>query len=142
MKLTIFPKLKWHEVRPGVRKLEIWFFGLLAVLCLGLWVAKDWHRQRYKVIERVNSDASLVVEVPVTLEHDGHKYHAQCNNIKGVAGSQTRGCELHVGMVVECQFFSHRESGYDLICGDKRNEKGDLDTYGENELLRIDKEEN
>jgi len=46
-------------------------------------------------------------------------------------------------MKVECQFFANRDvSGYDLICGSKRDPNGNLDTYGENELLFIDKEEN
>jgi hypothetical protein len=82
--------------------------------------------------------------VPVVLEHDGHKYYARCNNIKGVEDPKvTQRCELHVGMKVECQLFKSRDvSGYDLICGSKRDEKGDLDTHGENELLYIDREEN
>lgn len=99
---------------------------------------------RYTVIGRTNSDDNLVFFVPVVLQHNGHKYFARCNNIKAVKDSKvTQHCELHVGMQVECQFFNSRDvSGYDLICGNKRNQKGDLDTVGENELLYIDKEEN
>jgi hypothetical protein len=100
----------------------------------------------YSVVQRTNDNKdSFVAWVPVVLEHHGHKYFARCNNIKAVDtdSKHDRGCELHVGMTVRCQFFTNRDiSGYDLICGSKRNEKGDLDTYGENELLFIDKEEN
>jgi len=97
---------------------------------------------RYTVISRTNPDDSFVAQVPVVLEHNGTRYYAQCNNIKAVQGSkETAHCNLHVGMVVECQFFNGRDvSGYDLICGSKRNDKGNLDTYGENELLLVDKE--
>jgi hypothetical protein len=46
-------------------------------------------------------------------------------------------------MTVHCEFFKDRDvNGYDIICGSRRNEEGDLDTYGENELLYVDREEN
>jgi hypothetical protein len=109
-----------------------------------LWSAcKDGSFDQYTVIGRTNSSEHLVIDVPIVLEHDGHKYYARCNNIKGVKDPNvTRHCDLHVGMKVHCQFFTSRDTnGYDLICGDKRNEKGDLDTYGENEFLFIDREE-
>jgi hypothetical protein len=99
---------------------------------------------RYTVIGRTNSDDNVVLFVPVVLQHDGHRYYARCNNIKaGEDPKVTLHCNLHVGMTVECQFFKSRDvSEYDLICGSKRTEKGALDTFGENELLFIDKEEN
>jgi hypothetical protein len=105
---------------------------------------REKQTNRYTVIGRTNSDDALVSFVPVVLQHDGHKYYARCNNIKeGEGGSKvTLQCNLHVGMTVECQAFASRDvSGYDLICGSKRTEKGTLDTFGENELLQIDKEE-
>jgi hypothetical protein len=97
---------------------------------------------RYTVIARTNSDYELD-DVPIVLQHDGHKYYARCNNIKAVEDPKvTIHCNLHVGMTVECQFFENRQVvGYDLICGSKRDEKGDLAAFGENELLQIDKEE-
>ena len=77
------------------------------------------------------------------MQHDGHKYYAHCNDIKAVEDSKvTVHCNLHVGMTVECQSFENRDvTGYDLICGSRRDEKGNLGTYGENELLFIDREE-
>jgi len=97
---------------------------------------------RYTVIGRTNSDYELA-DVPIVLQHNGHKYYARCNNVKAVEDPKvTLHCNLHVGMTVECQDFASRDvSGYDLICGSKRNQKGTLDTFGENELLQIDKEE-
>ncbi len=49
-------------------------------------------------------------------------------------------------MSINCQWYRDGErspgwKGYDLICGTKRNEVGELDTYSENELLNIDREE-
>jgi hypothetical protein len=104
---------------------------------------RDKRRERFRVIGRANpNDAAVVYELPVILEHDGHKYYAKCNNIKAVEDPKvTRHCELHVGMTLECQFFNDREPGYDLICGTRRDVEGNLSTYGENELLTIDKEE-
>jgi hypothetical protein len=111
------------------------------VLAAALACNKENHR--YTVVSRMTPEGTPVIQVPVILEHSGTRYYAQCNNIKGVQGSKVPvGRNLHVGMIVECQFFSSRDSyGYDLICGNKRNAKGDLDTFGENELLTVDKEE-
>ena len=104
---------------------------------------REKQTNRYTVIGRTNSDAELVFLVPIVLQHDGHKYYAHCNDIKAVEDPNvTIHCNLHVGMTVECQLFEDRHvNGYDLICGSKRNKKGDLDVFGENELLFIDKEE-
>ena len=120
----------------------------LIVVCVVIMLlslaACDKRHSRCTVVGRTNSDASLVFEVPVVLEHDGHKYYARCNNIKGVENPKvTQHCELHVGMTVECQFFTSRDvNGYDIICGSRRNKNGDLETYGENELLFVDREVN
>ncbi len=123
-------------------------------IAIGLFVASlmalatlsgcDRRTDRYTVIKRTNIEGDFVPEIPVVLEHNGYRYYARCNNIKAVADSkENKHCELHVGMTVSCQLFKSRDvSGYDLICGSRRNEKGDLDTYGENELLFIEKEEN
>jgi hypothetical protein len=120
-------------------------FSIVALLAMFTSACeRDKRREHYRVIGRTNTnDAGVVYEIPVILEHDGHTYYARCNNIKGVEDPKvTRHCELHVGMTVECQVFPHREAGYDLICGSRRNDKGNLDTYGENELLIVDKEQN
>ncbi|MGA9043022.1 MAG: hypothetical protein WB421_21010 [Terriglobales bacterium] len=113
----------------------VWFAMILS-LC-----ACNSHN-RYEVIERSNVSDGFYV--PVVLLHDGHKYSARCNDLKGTADPKvTEHCNLHVGQTVECQLFENRGvNGYDLICGRSRNNKGNLDTYGENELLFIDKEEN
>ena len=118
--------------------------GLIVLVSLLISTCQNDRRvSRYRVIERTNSSAGLVFEVPIVLEHDGHKYFARCNNIKGIKDPNvTKHCELHVGMTVECQVFKQKDLGYDLICGSMRNQKGDLDAYGENELLTIDREEN
>jgi hypothetical protein len=132
-----------HEsVRTYVNtKRLVWPLILLMLLCA---CERDGRHDRYKVITRTNINGDLVLSVPVVLEHDGHKYYAQCNNVKAVEDPKvTKQCDLHVGMMVECQLFKNREvNGYDLICGSRRNQKGDLDTYGDNELLQIDREEN
>jgi hypothetical protein len=115
-------------------------FMLILMMCA---CNREQHTNRYTVIERKNGDYSLD-DVPIVLQHDGHKYYARCNNIKEGEGGRmvTLHCNLHVGMTVECQFFENRQVvGYDLICGSKRDEKGDLAAFGENELLQIDKEE-
>jgi hypothetical protein len=130
-----------HEAKVNRPALAALVIGAGAMI---LWLgACRGPRDEYTVIGRTNSNDSLVFEVPVILEHDGHKYYARCNNVKGVKDPKvTRHCDLHVGMKVHCQFFTSRDTnGYDLICGEKRNEKADLDTYGENELLFIDREE-
>ena len=129
----------------GMKRREVFVVVSLLMMSLSLIAWGRYTRpDRYKVIGRTNGNSSLVVEVPVVLEHDGHKYYARCNNIKGVENpSVTRHCELHVGMTVECELFTSRDvNGYDLICGSKRNKDGKLDTYGENELLFVDREEN
>jgi hypothetical protein len=115
--------------------------ALLLVLCV---CERNGRRERYTVIGRTNSDEHLVLFVPIVLEHNGHKYYARCNNIKAVEDPKvTQHCELHVGMKVDCEMFKNRDvNGYDLICGNRRDEKGDLDTHGENEMLYIDREEN
>jgi len=116
---------------------------LIAVLSSILFGCQNARFSRYTVISRTNPDSELS-RVPVVLEHGGHRYYAQCTNIKSVSDPQrTTHCELHVGATIECQFFSDRDTtGYDLICGSKRNpQTGNLDTYGENELLTIDREE-
>jgi hypothetical protein len=116
----------------------------LMVLMLLCACERNRRHELYRVIGRTNSDAEVVYEVPVVLERNGHKYYAKCNNIKAVENPKvTQHCELHVGMKVECQFFANRDvNGYDLICGSKRDPNGNLDTYGENKLLSIEKEEN
>lgn len=115
-------------------------FILILMMCA---CNREKRTDRYTVIERTNSDAPLVFLVPIVLQHDGHKYYAHCNDIKAVEDPKvTIHCNLHVGMTVECQLFEDRYvNGYDLICGSKRNKKGDLDVFGENELLFIDREE-
>jgi hypothetical protein len=123
-----------------------WILRTLCPIMLALMICacnREKRTDRYTVIERTNSDAELVLSVPIVLQHDGHKYYAQCNDIKGVEDPKvTIHCNLHVGMTVDCQLFENRHvNGYDLICGSKRDEKGDLATFGENELLQIDKEE-
>ena len=137
------PKLKKVRRRDMVLKRQT---CVVIITCVTIvWMGaceRQGSRDQYTVIGRANPTERLVVEVPITLEHNGHKYYARCNNIKAVKDNGTRHCDLHVGMKVSCQFFTSRDTtGYDLICGDKRNEKGDLDTYGENELLSIDREE-
>ncbi len=72
--------------------------------------------------------------------------YARCNNYKGGPNGALYRCGLHAGQSAECQWFKDGEQskgykGYDLICGRKRNDAGELDTYGENELLYIDREE-
>jgi len=127
-----------------MKRREVLIVVCVLMMLLSL-VAYERHKRhaRYKVVGRTNSESSLVFEVPVVLEHDGHKYYARCNNIKGVENPNvTQHCELHVGMTVECELFTSRDvNGYDLICGSKRNKDGNLDTYGENELLYVDREE-
>jgi hypothetical protein len=113
-------------------------FMLILMMCA---CNREKQANRYTVIERTNSDAKLVLWIPVVLQHDGHKYYAHCNDIKAVENPKvTLHCNLHVGMTVECQFFENRQVGYDLICGSRRDEKGNLAQYGENELLLIDRE--
>jgi hypothetical protein len=114
-------------------------FGIVLAASL----ACDKENHHYTVVGRTNPQGNPVLQVPVVLEHSGTRYYAQCNNIKGVQGSNVPvGCNLHVGMIVECQLFGSRASnGYDLICGNKRNAKGEVDTFGENELLLVDREE-
>ena len=115
--------------------------ALLALLLSLLCVCNN--HNRYTVIERTNSDSDSAYYVPVVLQHGGHRYYARCNNFKAVADPKvTLHCNLHVGQTVECQFFESGGYGYDLICGSKRNEKGDLDVFGENDLLTVDKEVN
>ena len=118
--------------------MDTWQDGALRTLTL-LCACND--HNRYTVIERTNVDEGSYV--PVILLHDGHKYRARCNNVKGTSNPKvTEHCNLHVGQTVECQFFANRDAnGYDLICGSKRDPNGNPDTFGENELLFIDKEE-
>jgi len=127
-------------MKGGYPKAILWLVALLPLYACH----KDKNYDRFTVIERANSDDSFVPWVPVVLQHDGHKYYARCNNFKGTRDPKvTLRCNLHVGMTVECQFYANRDgSGYDLICENMRNEKGDLDTFGENEMLDIDKEVN
>ena len=122
-------------------------FGLLILAVIS---AASCHAgtnaNRWTVVSRTNSEAELKLWVFVVLEHDGHKYYARCNNYKAGPKGANYGCELHVGMSVDCQWYrdgaqSKGWKGYDLICGTKRNDAGELDTYGENELLNIDRED-
>jgi hypothetical protein len=97
-------------------------------------------QNQYTVIERTNLREGY--EIPIVLLHDGHKYYARCNDLKAASDDAHKEvhCGLRVGQTVECEFHPDRDSGYDLICGRKRNANGKLDTYGENELLIVDKE--
>jgi hypothetical protein len=98
----------------------------------------------YKVIERPESDSNSSFQpwVKLVLLHNGKKLNARCNNYKGAP--HTDGgvvCSLHVGDVFKCQAFADRMSedagGYDLICGDDR-ENGKLITSAKNELVQIE----
>jgi len=115
------------------------------LLSMGCGIAES--TSKWKVVVRENPKDLFGSWVNVVLEHDGHRYFARCNNNKaGSTKGRTYGCGLHVGDTVKCQWYRDREQskeykGYDLICGDKRNEKGELDTFGENELLQIEREE-
>jgi hypothetical protein len=98
---------------------------------------------RYTVTQRKNENKFWV---KVALRHDGHTLYANCNNYKA-AGNYKREdvgkiylCWLYVGQTVQCTSFPHRESGYDLICGNELV-KGELTTSGGNDLLLIEKED-
>ncbi len=98
----------------------------------------------YRVIERPPSDADSSFQpwVKLVLVHDGKKLNARCNNYKG-APHLDGGvpCNLHVGDAISCQAFadrlSHDAGGYDLICGNDR-ENGKLVTSAKNELIQIE----
>jgi hypothetical protein len=96
----------------------------------------------YKVIDRTQSESNSSFEpwVKLVLFHDGENLHARCNNYKATwKTGESVPCSLRVGNEVKCQTFADRmsddASGYDLICGDDR-ENGKLSA--KNELLQIE----
>jgi hypothetical protein len=97
----------------------------------------------YRVVERkqAESNSSFQPWVELVLLHDGKNLHGRCNNYKA-APNMNEGvpCKLRVGDVLKCQAFADRmsddASGYDLICGDDR-ENGKLTTSAKNELIQI-----
>ena len=129
--------------RPASKRILRWASAAATMLFIGCGLSDS--TSRWRVVAREdpkNSSGFEVYEVKVVLEHGGHRYHALCNNLKGGSiKDQVYRCELYVGNTVRCQWYKQREMGYDLICGDKRNEKGELDTFGESELLQIEREE-
>ena len=101
----------------------------------------------YTVMKRTGPDhADLYAGwVDVVLAHDGKELHVRCNNYKGTEdSSKPVGCNLWSGKTVKCKSFpdrmSDKASGYDLICGDDR-ENGKLIPSYKNELLQLDKRE-
>lgn len=102
-------------------------------------------RDSYTVIQRTNHSGNEFW-VKVVLLHDGHRFYTICNNYKAAGNykpaevDKVYQCGLHVGQTVRCKFFPHRESGYDLICGNELVQ-GELTTSGRNDLLLIEKEE-
>jgi hypothetical protein len=112
----------------------------ISVLTLSLCACR---RDGYEVVGRTN-DEGRQDWVKVVLTHDGHKFHAICNNLKGTKDRDVNlRCNLHVGQTVRCKFFPDRMAadayGYDLICGDELTS----DKIGDprNELLIVQKEE-
>ena len=133
------------DLRPPGTVLAVVLIAILVPAGCGFTdsASADW-----RVVSRNNPTADQSeFWVDVVFEHAGDRYYARCNNYKGGSAKDTvYRCGLHAGDTVNCQWYRDRErssgyKGYDLICGDKRNQKGELDKFGENELLDIDREE-
>jgi len=97
----------------------------------------------YKVVERKQGGATSSFQpwVELVLLQDGKNLHVRCNNYKAAPNTnEAAPCKLRVGDVIKCQAFADRmsndASGYDLICGDDR-ENGKLTTSAKNELIQI-----
>jgi hypothetical protein len=97
------------------------------------------------VVGRTNTTDRSEFWVDVVLEHAGHRYYARCNSYQaGLVKDTVYRCGgLHADHIVNCQWYRDRErsKGYDLIWGNKRNQNGELDNFGENELLDITRQE-
>lgn len=118
----------------------------VVVLAIVFLASAGCHRRSdlYTVDSRSQneSDSSFQPWANVVLLHDGKKLSARCNNHKAAPNTiEAVPCMLKAGDTINCQAFDDRMSehagGYDLICGNDR-EQGKLITSAKNELLQIE----